>query len=111
MDFKTELEKVSRDEIAEIGNHDLMDFIKIDLLLKQEFDYPEIIEDLFDEEWDEIDVDLTPIRNRIKEKLTSFSNQELYDFFNRYACKDFVIDELMQFNHEQKQEILEFIKR
>lgn len=110
MNFREILEQLDDHIIAELGNYELIDFIRIDILLEQQWDYPEFMEYLFDEEWDEYDdLECMLIYPKLRSKLESFDEDELYDFFNVFANRELVLRELMYLDKEARQNLLDNI--
>lgn len=108
MNFREQLEVLDDHIVAELGNYELIDFIRIEILLEQRWDYTEFMEYLFDEEWDEEDeIEAVLIYPKLRSKLESFNEDELYDFFGLFANKELVLRELMFLDKEARQNLLD----
>jgi len=110
MNFRERLDQLDDHIIVELGNYELIDFIRIEILLEQQWDYPEFMEYLFDQEWDEYDeLESIFIYPKLRSKLESFDEDELYDFFNVFANRELVLRELMYLDKEARQNLLDNI--
>jgi hypothetical protein len=110
MNFREQLELLDDQTIVALGNHELIDFIRIDIMLEQTWDYYSYFINLFDEEWDGDDsqeselIVLYPI---LRSRFEQFSEDRLYDVFELYADRDLALRELMYLDKEARQHLLD----
>lgn len=108
MNFREQLEKLDRETIVWLGNHELIDFIRIEILLEQFWDYPDFMTNLFNEDWDEDDtLECLLIYPRLKSKLEVLDEDELCEFFAEFACEELVLNELMHLDMEARRNLLD----
>ena len=110
MNFRERLALLDDAHIVLLGNHELIDFIRIDILLEQHWDYPSMYLHLFDEEWEGDDlneVELMLIYPKLRSKLETFGFDDLYYFFELYADRELVLRELMYLDKEARQNLLD----
>lgn len=110
MNFRERLEGLDRETIAWLGNHELIDFIRIEILLEQHWDYPDFMTNLFDEDWDEYDdLECILIYPKLRSKFEEMDEFEFCDFFAVFANEDLVLNELMYLDKEARQNLLDNI--
>lgn len=110
MNFRERLEQLDDQTIVALGNHELIDFIRIDILLEQTWDYFSYLLNLFGEEWDGDDSDETELIQLypiLRSHFEEFSEDRLYDVFELYADRELVLRELMYLDKESRQNLLE----
>ena len=110
MNFRERLEELDDQTIVALGNHELIDFIRIDILLEQTWDYSSYLINLFDEEWDGDDSDETELIQlypTLRSRFEKFSEDRLYEVFELYANRELVLRELMYLDKEARQNLLD----
>jgi hypothetical protein len=110
MNFREQLELLDDQTIVALGNHELIDFIRIDILLEQTWDYYSYFINLFDVEWDGDDSEeseLIVLYSILRSRFEQFSEDRLYDVFELYADRDLVLRELMYLDKEARQNLLD----
>jgi len=107
MNFRTVLEGLDRDTLMWLANHDLIDFITIDVLLDQYVDYSNYMCNLFDEDWDEDELEAMKKYPKLKSKFDSLNDDELAGYFEDFAWEERTIDELMFLDKDARSNILE----
>ena len=105
--FREILEKQDRTTLMWLANHELIDFIRIDVLLDQLGDYSDYMGNLFDEEWDEDELEAMLIYPRLRSKFESMDDDELDSYFENFAWEERVIDELMFLDKDARINLLE----
>ena len=109
INFRTRLEQLDRTTLMWLANHDLIDFIRIDVLLDQLGDYCNYMCNLFDEDWDEDELQAMLIYPKIRGKFESLDDDELDSYFEHFAWEERVIDELMYLDKDARENLLEHI--
>ena len=107
MNFREQLEKLDRERLLWLANYELIDFIRIELLLEQKDDYPDYMLNLFGLDWDEGELEAMIIYPKIRSKFESMEENEFDDFFAHFAWEESVIDELMFLDKEARENLLE----
>jgi len=105
--FRDVLENLDRTTLMWVANHELIDFIRINVLLDQLGDYCNYMGNLFDEEWDEDELEAMLIYPRLKSKFESLDHDELDSYFESFAWEERVIDELMFLDKDARMNLLE----
>ena len=109
MNFRQRLEELDRTTLVWLGNHELIDFIRIDVLLDQTENYCDYMCNLFNEDWDEDELEAIMIYPKLRSKFESLSENELCSYFAEFADEDRVLDELMFLDKEQRENLLDNI--
>ena len=109
INFRERLEQLDRTTLVWLGNYELIDFIRIDLLLSQHWDYSNYMCNLMDEDWDGDELEAMMIYPQLRSKFESLSEDELYDYFTEFADEELVINELMFLDKEARQNLLDNI--
>ena len=109
INFREHLEELDRSTLVWLGNHELIDFIRIDILLDQHWDYPNYMCNFFDEDWDGDELDAMLLYPKLRSKFESLDDDELYDYFAEFANEELVINELMFLDKEQRENLLDNI--
>lgn len=106
INFREVLEGLDRTTLMWAANHELIDFIRIDILLDQLGDYCNYMANLFDEEWDEDELEAMLIYPRLRSKFESLDDDELDGYFESFAWEERVIDELMFLDKDARMSLL-----
>jgi len=107
--FRAILEELDREKLVWLANYELIDFIRIELLLEQKEDYPDFMLNLFDIDWDEDELEAVKIYPELRSKFESMDEEEFQDFFAHFAWQESVIDELMFLDKDARENLLENI--
>ncbi len=105
--FRTILEELDRDRLVWLANYELIDFIRIEVLLEQKENYPDFMLNLFDIDWDEGELEAMIIYPKLRSKFESMEENEFADFFAHFVWEESVIDELMFLDKEARENLLE----
>jgi hypothetical protein len=105
--FRIKLEQLDRTTLMWVANHELIDFIRVDVLLDQLGDYCDYMCNLFDEDWDEDELEAMLIYPRLKSKFESLDDDELDSYFENFAWEERVLDELMHLDKDARMNLLE----
>jgi hypothetical protein len=105
--FREVLESLQREKLMWVANHELIDFIRIDVLLDQYGDYSDYMCNLFDEDWDEDELEAMVIYPKLRSKFESLSEDELDSYFEQFAWEEGAIDALMFLDKDARSNLLE----
>ena len=103
--FQEKLATLVIEDIVEIANHELIDELKREILLEQEDEYRNYLMHLFDKE---VEGKITKeVLDKIKKSINQLKNDDLYDFFSRFAYPEFIIPELLYIKGENRKVIID----
>ena len=74
----------------QITNYELIDFIRIELLLEQKDDYPDYMLNLFGLDWDEGELEAMIIYPKIRSKFESMEENKFDDFKEEVLYNSFI---------------------
>ena len=103
--FRMRLEAAKRVDLLRIANYNIIEFVKIDLLLKQYDDYPDFMTNIFNLNWDEEDAII--VYPELLVAFEAMEESELNSYFSEFAWKESVINALMHTDDDSRIEILE----
>tara|TARA_B110000503_G_C7091807_1_gene389762 strand:- start:520 stop:870 length:351 start_codon:yes stop_codon:yes gene_type:complete len=107
INFREVLEGLSRVKLMWVANYELIDFIRVDVLLDQHNDYTDYMCNLFDEDWDGDELEAMTIYPKLKSKFESLNDDELDGYFEQFAWEERTIDELMFLDKDARSNLLE----
>lgn len=109
INFRLQLEQLDRGRLLSVACVELIDFIKIDILLDQYCVYCDYMFNLLGVDWDEDEFEAIKIYPELRNAFESLDDEELDSYFTEFAWAERVIDELMFLDKEARDNLLENI--